>query len=342
MQQRLETLKKQAATLEEAIAMLDRGEPIDAVRAKARSGNPFGGDGPGERMRLREGRREDGGDRGRPDGAGGPNGPGPGPAGDMRPDGAGPGGPLGLGPRGPGGQGPDGRRPGGDNGGLVGDGPQGRNRDADLPRLEPGEMPDPPLMGRMLKFLHEHRPEMADRIEKLRAEHPDEFRQFVSQRAAQIVGMMRDQAEDPELWQLRERVFDADRATHKAAKAYHTAKAEERDAALKSLREAATVQFEARAEVSRAEIRKAKAWADRLESELDERLSSREQFIDERMKELMAAPPPGGPKGPDGGPGDQRPRGKGMKGKDLFDGDKPGAGNPPPPGKPGTDGKKPD
>ncbi len=277
----LERAKRQQSGLEEVRAMIDRGEPVEAVRAKLREtlGPPGGGEnggGPGAGFRDRLNR---GGDA-----------PGPG---DERPverfrrqrDGAGwPG--LFGGPGEPG-------------------GPRGPEGGPDRARPDEGPMTEQRL-DRLIKFVEQNRPEMAKRLRALKEKDPEALRAFLRDKGQQIMRMMRDADADPALFAARRAVGESERQSFEAARAARSmGDGEEKTKAVERLREALKAQFDARTTLAQLEIAGAKARAEALSKKLDEAVTKRDAFLDERFKKALSGEElmdPPMPEGPGGGP----------------------------------------
>lgn len=179
-----------------------------------------------------------------------------------------------------------------------------------------------------MKFVEKNRPEMARRLRELREKDPEALRVFLRDKGPQIFRMMRDEAADPGLFAARKAMSEAERESFEAARAARAmGDGEEKNKAVERLRAALRAQFDARAAMAQLEIGGAKSRAEKLAKKLDEAVSKRDVFLDERLKKALAGdelmdppmPPPPGGAGPGGreGPGGPRPRGG--EGRDLFE-----------------------
>ncbi|MFM9957052.1 MAG: hypothetical protein ACKVZJ_03180 [Phycisphaerales bacterium] len=290
VERQLERSKRTTESLEEIRAMLDRGEPVEAVRRKIREviGSPGGGFGAGG---FGRGFGADLEDRG--DGAG------------ERPierfrrarERGGWPGLFGPGLGGPGGPG-------------AGGGPGGAGGDAAT---------EPPRIEEIIKFVEKERPEMAKRLRDLRERDPEALRVFMRDKGRQIARMMREESEQPELWKARRAVADSERASFQAAREARKAEGDAKGPESDRLRTALRAQFDARAALAQQELAAAKQRVDRLSAQLEEAVKTRDAFLDERLKKALAGeelmqppvPVPGGSGGPgrEGGPrrGEGRP-----------------------------------
>lgn len=313
VERQIERAKRQQAGLEEARAMLDRGEPLDEIRKKLHEtlgppGGPMGGDGGGP-----------GGQRGRMGrGEGEPDGERPIERFRRKREDAGWPGFFGGPPPGPDGR-PRGERPpheeAADQGALT------------EQRLD-----------RVMKFVEKNRPEMAKRLRELREKDPEALRTFLRDKGQQLFRMMRDEEAEPEMFAARRALGESERKSFDAARAARSmGDGAEKTKATERLREALRAQFDARVAITQLEIKGAKARTDVLAKKLDEAIGNRDSFLDERLKKALAGeelmdPPmpegpggpggPGGPRGPDG-PGGPGREGRPPHGKDLFGDDKP-------------------
>lgn len=297
--ERIKRIEAQQKALHESLEMLDRGEPIEAVREHARG--PLG-----ERVeRFREGRQGFGpqDERGPGPGPGGRGGPPPreGP-GFERPR-RGPG--LGEGPDDMGGpDGPDAR------GGPEGRGGPGReerfggrrgDRDADGERkpLSPEERQ------MIVDMLQAQRPGLGERLKKLHDEKPDEFDQVIERSAPHFLRMIEEKRRDPEMFELRRAMFDADaearRLGREARKGDHAAGSP----AVENLKSALNKQFDARLKLEDHMLVKAREQLEKAQDRRKKLEESRGDMIEKGLKDLLErevddrdGPGPGGPPPP--------------------------------------------
>lgn len=278
--ERLKRMEEQQRALREGLDMLDRGEPLDAVRSHIR--------GPaGERLeRLR-----DGGPRGGPDGPGGPRLGGPDRDGPRGP--GGPGGPGSEGgPGGPHRGGPEDRR--GDRDrfegpregrgmGPDGPGPGERSRDADGERHEPIELtPDDRKM--IVDMLMTSRPGLGERLGKLREENPQEFDAVIQRAAPHFLRVIEDKRRDPEMFQLRRDQIESEFQARRLARQAGTSPSPEQ---LEALRTALNRQFDARLKVEEHVVKQMRAQIEKVEKRTKEMQDNRSAFIDKTLKELL-------------------------------------------------------
>lgn len=270
----LEQARRSERILKESLDMLDRGEPIEAVREHSLKARP---------------RAQQGG------GAGGPGGGFGGFGGvwfDDRPLRGGPGGPDGPGgledeprfggPRGPGG--PDGP-----------DGPEARER---FEALTPEQREE------ALELLRERGPEIYRRIQQLRAERPDEFDAMMRQRMPTLMKWLKERRDDPELYEARTKLMGVDREIMRTSRKIRegSAAADGPDGA--KLRELLGTAFDLRVQLGRLEIDRLNKRLTKMSSEMEHRGRDRDRVIGERFDELVT-PRPDGETPPPPPPGDR-------------------------------------
>lgn len=300
-----ERLERQREGVERALKMLDDGASPEDVREALREANVGAGPGPGPGA-------------GGPDGAeGGPRNGRSGPRGGADEDrgesswprlfDATPPGPL-----------------------AQGNPPRGGEGDINPEALPPREKFD-----EMLRFIEKERPEMAKRLRDLRDRDPEELRAFWRERGPQLVRLIREQKQDPGLFEARKAMRKSETESFEAARAARSLKdkgGNEYEGAVARLREAMGRQFDARVALARLEIKNASAFVAQLSEKLDGAIGKRDEFLKERLEQALAGEeltrPPMGPRGPGGpgglggpgGPGRNGARGGPVgEGSDLFE-----------------------
>lgn len=167
----------------------------------------------------------------------------------------------------------------------------------------------------LIEFVGKNRPEMAERLRKLRRENPEGLRQFMRDKGGQILQLMKQQRDDPSLFEARGRLLEAERRSREAARVARRADGDAKEPAVAALREALAAQFDARAEVAKREIEGAKKWASRLEAQLNESISGRDAFLEERLQRALSGEELREPRRPgrsaEGGPGERTAKGRG-------------------------------
>ena len=291
VRQRQDLVKAQAL-IDEAIARLDKGEPIgDLVRelAALRIGARLGGPGP-----RREG------------GPGGPGGPG-GRDGLFDDDRMPPGGPR------EGREGRDGRE---GRGGR--DGPESLEAaDAVLMDVRPGEPLTDAQRERISTFLKETAPRVGAKLEELHGADPKTADRLYVRMAPRIREAMAVRRRDPELFELRIDEIRGGMAVLEAVKAYRDAKSspqEGREARIAQAeagaRAALLAQFEQRWALEAHEIRTSGERLEERRAEFESRAKDRDVMIERMIERLRDNKPipdgPGPRRGPEGRPGGER------------------------------------
>ncbi len=282
----VERLKHQQELMQKALDMVNNNEPPEKIRAAVREALlPQGAGRFGDRLRQNQGRPDwpgvfGGPEGGRPGGPGGPDGPG------------GPGGRPGLG-------GPEG--PGGPEGG---------------PDARPREIKEE-MVDSVMDFVKKNRPGMFERLSQLRRDDPQEFRRFLRDKGQQVLQMMKDQRDNPRLWEARQKLFDAEQHARKAAHLARGADEQHKEEATAKLRESLAALFDARVAVGKLDLEEARKRVELLEKRMSGQIENRDAFLKERFEKAMAGeelrdpmpPPPGndGPGGPRGGERGKRP-----------------------------------
>ncbi|MDX2114664.1 MAG: hypothetical protein SFZ24_03460 [Planctomycetota bacterium] len=248
LQQRLESLTKEQQAMQEAIAMLDRGEPLDAVRTEAwrTIGKTMG-----ERLRrfreLRqargEGNAEDLPQMGDDAFAEGPP------------------------PRGQPGQPERPRRPG----------PMGP---------EGGMPPEAPVEG-LLAMLREIRPALGERLTTLRQEDPEEFRRIFQQFRGRLAKLFRDRMHDPERWPQRAEMFRLEMDAIESARRAAALAPAERGGQLDRLREVLGKQFDLRLELAESDLARLDSRSAELRSDIEARKARRDTLVQERVQQMV-------------------------------------------------------
>jgi hypothetical protein len=284
----LERAKRSQKTIEEAVAMLDRGEPIAKVREFSREAFRADLMERGQEFRERTG-------RGGPMGPGGGN---PGRPGGMRPFGGD--GPMG----GPGG-------PMGGPGGPEGDGP--------VRELLTDE--------RALEIVKETNPALFERLSKLQQNNPEELRKVLERFRPQLVDLARQRQDDPDGWPARARLFMLDREANSAARRIAALDPDKRDEAKPRLRAILERAFDARLKVVEADIKRMQRRIEMLQREITDKNGQKDVLVGQRMDQMLKRadeamdeplgpgpeqrdrdgdgpppPPPGGPGRPGGPP----------------------------------------
>ncbi len=278
-------LARAQTLMDEAIARLDKGEPIaDLLR---------------ELNALRLGLR----------GGGGPGGP-PG----RRDGGLGDDDRMGEGPR-EGGRG--GPREGGREAGREGGREGGRGEGADdvLMDIRPGDALTDAQRERIMGFLRETAPRFAGKLDELHSADSKTADRLLVRMAPRIREAMAVRRRDPELFELRLDEIRGGFAVIEAVKAYRDAKASpeegraERVAQAEAAARAALVaQFEQRRALEAHEMKTMAARLEERRREFDSRGAERDAVIDRLIERLRENKPlPDGPprRGPEGRPGDR-------------------------------------
>lgn len=272
LERRLKEMEESAERTRKAIAMLDEGAaPAEVLRTVDGLLRGEGRMGPGERPMPGPGGREGGRDDDR--GPGGPDGLGRGP-----------------GPRGGGmGDGP------GPRGGGMGEGP------GDEPG--PGRMPTPEERERMMGFLRDSVPPMAERIQRLMDAEPEQGERIFARLMPQLRDAADSRRRDPEGFGIRVNeimtgidVLDAIRAMRLAQTKGDPGAGEE---AAGVLREALSRQFEARIHVQIHEVELLEKRLRAFQEEIEMRRRGRDRMIENMMRQIREGTRPGGPPGPD-------------------------------------------
>lgn len=251
LQRGLDRAKRSQKTIEEAVAMLERGEPVSKVREFSR-----------EALRADiQDRAQQWRDRARDgEGPARPGGPGGGPLRRSERDG------LGR-PGAPGGEGP-----------LPGE------------SVNPGE-PRPPRQPlspeQALEIIKETNPQFYERISRLRKERPEEFERVMERFRPQLADLSRQRQDDPEGWPVRAKLFMLDRDANAAARRIAAMEPEQREQAKLRFRELLGRAFDARLKVIEADIARMQRRIAVLQAELKDKNGQRDELIDQRMEQML-------------------------------------------------------
>lgn len=295
LQRGLERAKRSQKTLEDAVAMLDRGEPASKVREFSRDAIRADLMERGQEFRERNGRG------GRPD----------------RPEG--------LRPPHPGGPGDPMREPEGPMGGPGRpDGPGGPDDDRPIREMLTDE--------RALEIVKETNPTLFERLTKLQESNPDEFRKLIERFRPQLVDMARQRHDDPEGWPARAKLFMLDREANSAARRIAALDPDKREEAKPRFRAILERAFDARLDVIQADIKRMQRRIEMLQREITDKNGQKNELVDQRMDHMLKRAeasldeplepgpdrrdrdgnPPPPPPPPPGAPG--RPEGRGRPG----------------------------
>lgn len=273
--ERLKRLEENQKLLHESLEMLDRGEPLDAIREHGRAAL-------GERFD----RFRDGGPRG-PRGGDGPGEFGPPPPGEEH------GGEL---------RGPQGRR-GSDRrkGSEVESGPRGEERKSLALTEEERSL--------IIDMLLVTRPGLGERLKQVQTEKPEEFDAMIRRSAPQFLRMIEDKRRDPEAFQVRRSMFETEFATRRIAREIRAEGKEPTEEQVQQLKDAVTKQFEARQKFEEQTIQRMRDQIEKSEERMRAMASDRDVAIERELKKLLEGDRRGPDEAPRKGPpgGDSRP-----------------------------------
>jgi len=143
----------------------------------------------------------------------------------------------------------------------------------------------------VVRFIREHFPERAARLEELKRRDPEEFRKRRQELAGEIRRLLDLKEKDPATFrvQLEEmRLRDELQRLAREARGL-AAGSRERQEAEKALRDAVRKSFELRQKVKEAELQELRKRLQDLEGSLSRRAERREQLIEERTQELLGS-----------------------------------------------------
>lgn len=256
LERQVERNIRERKALDEAIEMLGRGEPVEKVREHMRG---VMRDGLRDRaQQFRDGRR--------------PRQPGPG----------GPGGPDGPGER---------RRPPGDppppqemeRGGPPPHPPGGPGGPGGPP--PPGGGPRP--MERLLGVLRETNPRMADRLERLRREDPEQFQKLFDDFAPKLARLAEERERLPDRWPDRVKQLLLQQRAGGLAREIAAMPADQQKDAMEKLRANLGEQFDIRLKFAREDLERNKEQAQRLQREISEKSGDKDAAIERQMQEML-------------------------------------------------------
>lgn len=278
IERRLNELKQQEAELREGLDMLDRGEPLDKVRAKTLDRRmdrlrELRDAGPGGERPMRDGMRPGGG-----------QGPGPG---------------MGSGPGRRGGELDRPERGEGPRGDMRGEGPEdGRRRDAEPLNDQERQQ--------ALNFIRLQAPETVEDAERLMHDDPAKFDGMVQRRLPRFAQWIHEGRQDPEMFKLRREFFELEMTSRKAAR--EAAENENNTDARKRLMEALDRQFDLRTSIDEREVSRLRERIDKLDKQRAQQAEQRKQIVERRANQMIERAREGKPQWERG---DRPPRGEG-------------------------------
>ena len=172
----------------------------------------------------------------------------------------------------------------------------------------------------VLEFIAEVYPEWMGRINELKERDPEGLQRLLRERRPRLMELMIERRDNPEVFQVRQRIARSELGLRRAAWAFARAGTDSQRATAESeLTSILESQFDLRVELARAELRSIqRAGAQKLAA-IEETIAKRAELIAERKADLLQAirdrrPPQPGRDGVDrpGRPGDRdRPRPEG-------------------------------
>ncbi|MBL8747482.1 MAG: hypothetical protein JNK58_14145 [Phycisphaerae bacterium] len=248
LERRIERNALERKALDTALEMLKRGESPEAVREHLRG---LVGDAMRERAQAFRERRPP-----RPAGAEGPGGPG-----DR--------------PRPPGHQPPRVEGPG---------------RDGPPPRPFGGPPPPeagPRPMDRLMSVLRETHPRVAERLERLRRDDPEQFQRLFDEYAPRLARLAEERERLPARWPDRVKQLLLQQRAGGLAREIASMPEEQRSEAMARLRANLEEQFDLRLRFAREDLARNKEQAERLEREISEKSGDKSAAIERQMKEML-------------------------------------------------------
>lgn len=141
---------------------------------------------------------------------------------------------------------------------------------------------------RIVEFLRQHDPEMLERIEVFRREHPERFEQMMEARAPRILELMQERLESPETYEIKVSLMRLEGSIHKVLRPAwgrpEGISAEEETA----VRDLLTKQAELGVKLLQVEIDQLSERMHQLERELNERSVMIEHVVEDRLERLRS------------------------------------------------------
>lgn len=141
---------------------------------------------------------------------------------------------------------------------------------------------------RILEFLREHDPEMLERIEVFRREHPERFEQMMEARAPRILELMQERTNSPETYEIKVSLMRLEGSIHRVLRpAWGRSEgiSAEEEAAVRDL---LTKQAELGVKLLQVEIDQLGERVHQLERELNERSGMIERVVEDRLERLRS------------------------------------------------------
>jgi hypothetical protein len=162
--------------------------------------------------------------------------------------------------------------------------------DDDIGAIAPDQPLPPEAVERVMAFIAEHRPGLHERMERLRETDPATFDRLIRRRAEDVRRMLEQRAEDPQLFELRRAVFEAERDARITARRMRSDRVSDaqRETLRAELRGALERGFEARIALEEYEIASHRRRLEERQRRVVEAKSQRDELIDERVRKLIA------------------------------------------------------
>lgn len=160
-------------------------------------------------------------------------------------------------------------------------------RDEDRDRDDPGEeFTDTQI----IEFIAEVYPEWMDRLTQLRERDPEALRRLIRERRPRLVELMIERRDNPEVFEVRQRIARSEMTLRRAAWAFARADTDlERTEAEAELETILAEQFDLRIELARVELRDIEEEASEKRARLEDSIARRDELIAERKADLLRA-----------------------------------------------------